>query len=80
VAPRPAVTQMMREADEVVVLASPAAFRSVGEWYASFAQLTDGDVLSLLAQARASTPEPEAGQDAGPRTKSPPRPGGGGGD
>ena len=52
VAPRAAVTPMMREADDVVVLASPADFRSVGEWYASFGQLTDADVLSLLAQTR----------------------------
>ena len=53
VAPRAAVAQMMREADDVVVLASPAAFRSVGEWYVSFGQLSDADVLSLLARARA---------------------------
>jgi putative phosphoribosyl transferase len=55
VAPRAAVAQMMREADDVVVLASPAAFRSVGEWYVSFGQLSDADVLSLLARARART-------------------------
>ena len=54
-APRAAVAQMMREADDVVVLASPAAFRSVGEWYVSFGQLSDADVLSLLARARART-------------------------
>jgi putative phosphoribosyl transferase len=55
VAPRAAVTQMQREADEVVLLASPAAFRSVGQWYTAFGQLSDADVLSLLAQARART-------------------------
>lgn len=55
VAPRAAVTQMQREADEVVLLASPAAFRSVGQWYTVFGQLSDADVLSLLAQARART-------------------------
>ena len=54
VAPPAAATQMKREADEVVVLASPAGFRSVGEWYMSFGQLTDAAVLSLLAQARAT--------------------------
>ncbi len=53
VAPPAAAAQMMREADDVVVLASPAAFRSVGEWYVSFGQLSDADVLSLLARARA---------------------------
>jgi putative phosphoribosyl transferase len=52
VAPRAAVTLMQREADEVLVLASPATFRSVGEWYAAFGQLSDADVLSLLEQAQ----------------------------
>jgi putative phosphoribosyl transferase len=55
VAAQAAITQMEREADEVLVLASPAAFRSVGEWYAAFGQLSDADVLSLLAQARTRT-------------------------
>ena len=73
VAPPAAAAQMMREADDVVVLASPAAFRSVGEWYVSFGQLSDADVLSLLARARARTralrrsprrgPEAAAGTD-----------------
>ncbi len=53
VAPSASVAAMRDEADEVVVLASPRHFRSVGEWYVSFGQLTDADVLSLLAQAGA---------------------------
>jgi putative phosphoribosyl transferase len=36
------------EADDVVVLAVPQAFRAVGEWYVSFGQLTDDDVLEAL--------------------------------
>ena len=36
------------EADDVVVLAVPQAFRAVGEWYISFGQLTDDDVLDAL--------------------------------
>ncbi|HUK72467.1 MAG TPA: phosphoribosyltransferase family protein [Streptosporangiaceae bacterium] len=36
------------EADDVVALALPRGFRAVGEWYASFGQLTDDDVLRLL--------------------------------
>ena len=39
------------EADDVVALALPRGFRAVGEWYASFGQLTDDDVLQLLSQA-----------------------------
>jgi predicted phosphoribosyltransferase len=40
------------EADDVFVLAAPQAFRAVGEWYVTFSQLTDADVLKAL---RAST-------------------------
>lgn len=47
------------EADDLVVLATPRGFRAVGEWYASFGQLTDEDVLQLLGQA-------EGGQQAHP--------------
>jgi putative phosphoribosyl transferase len=43
---------MMREADDVVVLEAPGAFRAVGEWYVSFGQLTDADVLKLLDRDR----------------------------
>jgi putative phosphoribosyl transferase len=39
---------MRREADAVVALVLPEAFRSVGEWYLTFGQLTDADVLKLL--------------------------------
>jgi putative phosphoribosyl transferase len=40
------------EADAAVVLAAPETFRSVGEWYVAFGQLTDSDVLGLLGRAR----------------------------
>jgi len=40
------------ETDEVVTLITPRRFRSVGEWYAEFGQLTDDDVLTLLAASR----------------------------
>ena len=39
---------MLAEADLVVVLATPAEFRAVGEWYQSFGQLKDADVVTLL--------------------------------
>ena len=46
----PAAAEDMRaEADQVIILATPRRFRSVGEWYSSFGQLSDADVLSLLA-------------------------------
>ncbi len=46
----PAAAEEMRaEADRVIILATPRRFRSVGQWYTSFGQLTDADVLALLA-------------------------------
>lgn len=44
-----AADQMRAEADRVIVLATPRRFGSVGRWYTSFGQLTDADVLALLA-------------------------------
>jgi putative phosphoribosyl transferase len=43
-----AALQMRAEADQVVILAMPRRFRSVGQYYRSFGQLTDADVLGLL--------------------------------
>jgi putative phosphoribosyl transferase len=39
------------EADEVVTVVTTRRLRSVGEWYVDFGQLTDADVLTLLAAA-----------------------------
>jgi putative phosphoribosyl transferase len=44
-----AALDLQNETDEVVTLVTPRRFRSVGEWYADFGQLTDADVLTLLA-------------------------------
>jgi putative phosphoribosyl transferase len=49
VAPPSAAETMRSEADQVVILATPRRFSSVGEWYVSFSQLADEDVLELLA-------------------------------
>jgi len=46
---RDTVEAMREEADEVVVLRTPANFRAVGQWYKHFDQLSDADVLDLLA-------------------------------
>lgn len=46
---RDTVEAMREEADEVVVLRVPADFRAVGQWYEHFDQLSDADVLALLA-------------------------------
>lgn len=42
------VETLSADADDVVVLAAPHAFRAVGQWYHHFDQLTDADVLELL--------------------------------
>lgn len=48
VASEPAAEALQAETDEVVTLITPRRFRSVGEWYASFGQLSDAEVLALL--------------------------------
>lgn len=42
-------------ADEVVCLATPEPFLSVGQWYEDFAAVEDADVMRVLAQGRTST-------------------------
>lgn len=49
VAPPSAAMSMRAEADQVIILATPSRFSSVGEWYMAFGQLSDADVLALLA-------------------------------
>ncbi len=47
-----AADALRAEADEVVCLGTPAAFESVGQWYDDFGQLTDAEVVAVLAAAR----------------------------
>ncbi|MGW3966140.1 phosphoribosyltransferase [Amycolatopsis sp. NPDC005003] len=44
-----AAARVLREADDVVCVTEPPDFRAVGQWYADFRQLSDDDVLALLA-------------------------------
>jgi len=48
VAPCSAAESLRAEADQVIIVATPGRFSSVGEWYLAFGQLTDADVLALL--------------------------------
>jgi putative phosphoribosyl transferase len=48
VAPRATARRMQREADDVVVLATPEPFLAVGEWYVHFDQTSDDEVVRLL--------------------------------
>jgi putative phosphoribosyl transferase len=59
VAAAEAVRAMKEETGEVVTLVIPRRFRSVGEWYADFGQLTDDDVLAWLSPGGTTSPYPE---------------------
>ncbi|MEV7612076.1 phosphoribosyltransferase [Streptomyces sp. NPDC089799] len=74
VAPPEAVAWLRTEADEVVCLYAPPAFRAVGEWYRDFSQTPDEEVVSLLARATGPEGGPQgAAGGAGdePRTGRP---------
>ncbi|MFD4143965.1 alpha/beta family hydrolase [Streptomyces sp. NPDC058572] len=71
-APADSVAWLRQEADDVVCLASPGDFGSVGRWYQDFSQTSDEEVGALLAEAAhdptgpgSRTPDPEgtAGTD-----------------
>ncbi|QFI69761.1 phosphoribosyltransferase [Sinorhizobium alkalisoli] len=49
VAPPDAVAELEREADEVICPLQPRMFGAIGYFYRDFDQLTDTDVMSLLA-------------------------------
>jgi putative phosphoribosyl transferase len=51
VAPPSAAESLRAEADQLVILATPSRFSSVGEWYTAFGQLADADVMALLGLA-----------------------------
>ena len=50
--PGEAMRLIAADADEVVCLASPRQFGSVGTFYGSFAQVMDDDVMGLLRELR----------------------------
>lgn len=52
---RQAYEALSPDADTVVSLLVPERFAAVGEWYADFHEVTDGDVVAMLAAGRAAT-------------------------
>jgi putative phosphoribosyl transferase len=52
VAAQGSLAAMNAEADEVVTVVTARRLHSVGEWYVDFGQLTDADVLTLLAEGQ----------------------------
>jgi putative phosphoribosyl transferase len=53
---------LRREADDVVCLASPTQFSSVGQWYDDFSPVSDETVRRLLERAEARQAEHTTGQ------------------
>jgi putative phosphoribosyl transferase len=53
VAPKDTARQLERLADECVVLATPEPFLSVGRHYRDFSEVSDAEVVQLLADAQA---------------------------
>jgi len=51
VAPPQTMQRLRREADEVVALETPEPFFAVGEWYRSFDQTSDEEVITALARS-----------------------------
>jgi predicted phosphoribosyltransferase len=48
VAPAAAISQLRGAADQVICLAEPEPFTSVGEWYRDFHEVTDREVCQIL--------------------------------
>ena len=46
------VGRLHRDADEVIVLDHPAAFRAIGEFYDDFSQTTDEEVMEIVDRGR----------------------------
>ncbi|MDR0345418.1 MAG: dienelactone hydrolase family protein, partial [Nocardiopsaceae bacterium] len=70
VAPPAVRNTLAGDADEVIVLQTPARFAAIGEWYADFSQTSDAEVIALLQQGTAGgTParlDREVTVEAGP--------------
>jgi putative phosphoribosyl transferase len=56
VAPPDTVAMLSRLADRVVCPNQPEPFVAVGRWYEEFPQLTDEEVIAILAQSPAAAP------------------------
>lgn len=58
VAPRQALERLARAADEVVCLASPEPFQAVSLFFDDFSQVTDREVIAILATNHERVPVP----------------------
>lgn len=60
VAPPEVRSRLAPDADEVVVLETPASFHAVGQFYRDFGQVPDDDVVRILRRAAERAPVPGA--------------------
>jgi putative phosphoribosyl transferase len=60
VAPPDTIEALRKDADEIVCLATPSGFGAISIYYADFHQVSDQEVVALLAQSTAApdTPKP----------------------
>ncbi len=66
VAPSDTMRELSTEADAIVVLKTPQAFRGVGQWYEDFSQVSDQEVRTLLASAASAVPPTACQRDGLP--------------
>ena len=69
VASRSAAMMMRKLVDEVVCLGTPENFGGVGEFYRDFHQLSDSEVVDLLAEHASTAAVSPGGAEAGPTKK-----------
>ena len=57
VAANDTVERLRRDADEIICLHVPDIMFAIGQWYADFTQVSDDEVVALLARAPAAAPQ-----------------------
>jgi predicted phosphoribosyltransferase len=60
VAPPSTISRLRQEADEVMCLHAPHDFRAVGQFFADFSEVTDDEVVTLLAAPTAGRARSQA--------------------
>jgi putative phosphoribosyl transferase len=60
VAPAKVLSRLADAADEIVCIETPQPFFAVGEHYRNFAQVTDREVIDIMARHRQGRGAPEA--------------------
>jgi putative phosphoribosyl transferase len=56
VAPTQSLTELRDDADDIVCLEDYEDFGAIGFYYADFRQISDAEVVELLAHAKAAAP------------------------